>query len=359
MPRNIILTICLLFITYISNSQQKSLEIYIDSFAKGANFNGTIYIQAKQPADYKKSFGYANMEFKVPARLNTRYRIASITKLFTSVLIMQLSEKGLLDVSKTIGVYLRDYKGPARDKVTIKQLLNHTSGIRNMDTVSSMESALSNGVGGYQHPYTTDQLLAIYGSDSLVHQPGEVYDYNNAEYIVLGKIIEKLAGAPYEKVLQRQILRPLNMNNTGLYQQGKIIDSLADTYFYRDDIRQLVPDLPVYWENWYASGSMYSTAGDLRKFSNALFNKKLLSQASLDEMFTAGKDEYGYGMWVYMDYDIKGTKYTIIKRPGRIMGAQGMLFHVLGTGTTIIILSNTGTISLDEFAAEIANRIVP
>ena len=84
----------------------------------------------------------------------------------------------------------------------------------------------------------------------------------------------------------------------------------------------------------------------------------MLKQTTLDLMFTSGLDEYGYGVWVYKNYGIDHKMYTIVKRPGSIMGAQAMLFHILEDGTTIIILSNTGTVSLDDFAARIAEKVI-
>jgi CubicO group peptidase (beta-lactamase class C family) len=174
----------------------------------------------------------------------------------------------------------------------------------------------------------------------------------------LGKIIERIYNKTYDQVVVENILQPLQMNSTGLVYQENIIENLADTYFFKDDLNGLVPDLPVYLENWYAAGSMYSTVNDIRKFSNALFGLKLLKQESLNKMFVSGLDEYGYGIWVYEDYEINKKMYKIIKRPGQIMGAQAMLFHILGEGSTIIILSNTGTTSLDNFAAKLAEQII-
>jgi CubicO group peptidase (beta-lactamase class C family) len=330
----------------------------IDSVAGSSNFSGTIIIENKSKVTYQKSFGFANIPFKVPNTLETRYKIASITKLFTSVLIMQLAEQGKIDVTKHIIDYLPDYKGEGGDKVTIHQLLNHTSGMPNIDTVKSMESALKNGIPVYQQPCTTDELLSRYCSDKLVHEPGKVFDYNNADYIVLGKIIEKICDKTYEQVLAENILQPLHMKHSGLVHQQNIITGLADTYFFRDDLGKLAPDLPVYMENWYAAGAMYSTVNDLRLFSDALFGRKLLKQASLNQMFVPGLDEYGYGLWVYKDYGIHKKNYTIVKRPGRIMGAQSMLFHILEEDATIIILSNAGTTSLDDLAAKIATKIL-
>ncbi|HEY3390705.1 MAG TPA: serine hydrolase domain-containing protein, partial [Prolixibacteraceae bacterium] len=278
---------------------------FIDSFTVKNNFNGTILIQQKSGIIYEKSFGLANFQFKVPNKKETKYKIASITKLFTSVLIMQLAEKGEIDLNKTIKNYLPDYKGEGADKVTIHQLLNHTSGMTNIDTVKSIESALKSGIPLYQKPCTTDELLKNYCSDKLVNEPGKVFDYNNADYIVLGKIIEKINNRTYEQVVNEDILQPLKMKNTGLLYQKDIINDLADTYFFREDLNKLVPDLPVYMENWYAAGSMYSTANDLLLFSNALFGLQLLKQPSLNQMFTSGLDEYGYGVWVYEEYKIK------------------------------------------------------
>jgi CubicO group peptidase (beta-lactamase class C family) len=338
--------------------QSPSINNFIDSFARKNNFNGTILIQKKTGISYQKSFGLANFQFKIPDKNETKYKIASITKLFTSVLIMQLYEQGKIDLTKHIKDYLPGYKGEGSDKVTIHQLLNHTSGMINIDTVKSMESALKNGLPVYQKPLTTEELLNNYCSDTLANEPGKVFDYNNADYIVLGKIIEKAYNKTYEQVIKENILQPLKMRNTGLLYQQNIIGDLADTYFYRDDIKKMVPDLPVYVENWYSAGSMYSTANNLLKFSNALFGLKLLKQESLNRMFTSGLDEYGYGVWVYENYEINKKKFKIIKRPGQIMGAQAMLFHILGEDSTIIILSNTGTTSLDDFAAEIAKHIV-
>ncbi|NML39683.1 beta-lactamase family protein [Chitinophaga sp. G-6-1-13] len=338
--------------------QSSKAGLFIDSFVTKNNFNGTILLAKKNKAWYKKSFGSANFQQQVPNTTDTRYKIASITKAFTAVLVLQLYEQGKIDLNKTISTYLPDYKGEAANKVTVVQLLNMTSGIHNMDADLSLESALKQGMPQYQLPHTSDEMLTRYGSGKLENEPGKVWDYNNADYIILGKIIERITSKTFEEHLQANILQPLLMTNSGIAYQQKMIPRLADTYFYREDIKAMVNDLPAYMENWYASGAMYSTVDDILKFANALFEKKLLKQATLDLMFTSGLSEYGYGVWVYKDYDIHHKNYTIIKRPGSIMGAQAMLFHVLEEGSTIIILSNTATASLDEFAAKIATRIV-
>lgn len=341
-----------------SLGQSQNLDRFIDSFATQNNFNGTILIQKQSKIIYHNSYGLANFEFEVPNKVNVKYKIASLTKLFTSVLIMQLVEQERVDLNSSLKTYLSTYPGESGDKITIHQLLNHTSGIANMDTVTSMESALKSGVPLYQIPRSSDQLLKEVCSGKLVNKPGKVFDYNNADYIVLGKIIEKVYDKTYEQTLIEYILKPLKMKNTGLVHQNIIVEGLTDTYFFRDDLNRLMPDLPVYMENYYAAGAMYSTTNDILQFSNGLFGLKLLNQESLNQMFFSGLGEYGYGVWVYEDYEIDNKMYKVIKRPGLIMGAQAMLFHILGADSTIIILSNTGTTNLDHFAAELAKQII-
>jgi CubicO group peptidase (beta-lactamase class C family) len=273
-------------------------------------------------------------------------------------LILQLVEQGKIDLNKTIKAYLPDYKGEAGDRVTVHQLLNHTSGMENIDRVPSLEYVIKNGFPLYQMPHTSDQILEEFCSQKLAREPGKSFDYNNADYIVLGKIIERIYGQTYEQVLREKLLQPLKMRDSGMLYQKDIIENLADTYFYRDDTKVLTRDLPFYTENLYAAGGMYSTVGDILKFSDALFGFKLLKKETLERMFTSGLDEYGYGVWVYNDYKINGKNYKLIKRPGSNMGTQSMLFHVLGANTTIIILANTGTTNMDVFAAELAKQVV-
>ncbi|MES2809376.1 MAG: serine hydrolase domain-containing protein [Bacteroidota bacterium] len=330
---------------------------YVDSFAVKTNFNGTILIARKGKPMFTKSYGFANMQFKVLNTADTKYKVASITKAFTSVLIMQLQEEGRIDLNKTISIYLPNYKGEGATKVTVQQLLTATSGIANIDEGLSLEGALKNGIPHYTLPRSTDDMLNLFSSGKLNKVPGKTFDYNNADFIILGKIIENVTGKSFEDNLKERILHPLNMANSGIAYQQPVIAKLANTYYFNDK-GIYMNDLPVYIENWYASGNMYSTVDDILKFANGLFGRQLVKQASLDKMFISGLGEYGYGLWVYKNYDIHKKMYTIIKRPGSIMGAQAMLFHVLEDNTTIIILSNATSVGLDNVAAKIADRVL-
>ncbi|MFC3814163.1 serine hydrolase domain-containing protein [Lysobacter sp. GCM10012299] len=332
-------------------------EAFVADYAAKHDFNGTVLVKRRGEVVYSHSFGEANIALGVPNTRQTRYRIASITKLFTATLVMQLYEEEKLDPGRTIATYLPDYAGPAAQRVTVHQLLNHTSGIDNMDKVTSAEQAITEGIPAYQHPWTSDQLLSRFSSGPLVHEPGKVFDYNNGDYVILGKIVERLRGKPFDEVLDERILKPLGMADSGMLRQSDIVKGLASTYFMRDDLKRLANDLPVYPENWYAAGGMYSTVDDVLRFSDALFAGRLLKQATLAKMFAPGLDDYGYGVWSYTT-KVDGKPYRVVKRPGQIMGAQAQLYRFLDADLTVVILSNTGTTDLDEFVAAIGKRYV-
>lgn len=334
------------------------LAAMIGDYAREHDFNGTILVQDNGGIRYHGSFGVAERAFGVPADTTTRYRVASITKLFTSVLVMQLHQDGRLHVDSAIAKYLPDYPGEGADRVTVHQLLNHTSGIENFDREQSFQEAVENGLERYQKPHTTDALLARCCSGKLVGEPGAAFSYNNADYIVLGKIIERVAGKPYEAVLEERILRPLGLRETGMLRQDTVMSRLASTYFYPDDSGRPINDLPMYPQNWYAGGAMYSTSTDLLAFADALFGgDRLLGAEARARLLAPGQDDYGYGLWSY-SFTRNGTRHRVAKRPGSIMGANAVLYRLLDRGATIILLANTNRTDLDEFAQRIANHLV-
>lgn len=334
-----------------------TLEAKIAGYAAEHGFSGVVLARHDGEVVYHRSFGLADRAFDVPATTQTRFAIASITKAFTAVLILQLHEQGKLDLQAPIGDYLPDYAGEGAVKVTVHQLLNHTSGIRNSDTVGSYEEAVRNGMPQYQLPHTSDDLVAKYASGPLVHAPGTAFDYNNADYLIQGKIVERLTGRTFEQTLEERILAPLAMADAGMLHQKDVLPRLARTYLKIGADEPLIHDLPVYMENWYAAGGMYSTTADLLKFADALYGSTLLKRESLKRMLEPGLDEYGYGLWV-RDIEVHGKTHSVAQRPGRIMGANTILLHVLDGGPTVVILGNTSATDIDAFAYMIARTLL-
>ncbi len=357
MSRLWIVAIVLLVSVHGAIGQHQPIDGFVIDYAKKHDFNGTVLIARGRNTVLQQSFGLADRPFAVPMTNTTKFKIASVTKAFTAVLVLQLCDEGKIDLHKTIRTYLPDYAGEGADRVTIENLLNHTSGIDNMDKVRSYEEAATKGVELYQLPHSSDEILAKYASGKLVHKPGKVFDYDNGDYIILGKVIERITGKSFDEELKDRILAPLEMNESGMTYQRQIIAGLAPTYYLRDSSSELINDLPQYPENWYAAGGIYSTATDLLKFTAALFDGTLLKPESLTRMLTPGLHDYGYGVWIY-EYQAGDVKYHAMKRPGAIMGAQAMLFHTLNKDLTIILLANTNEANLDDFCYQLATKMM-
>lgn len=319
-----------------------------------AQFSGTILVAKKGKPIFHESFGLASRQFDVPNANRTRFKIASITKLFTSVITLRLHEEGKLSLHTPIAAYLPGCAGQVGSNVTVHQLLTHTSGMKDVVAVKSKEDAVRNGIDLYQRPYTVNDILMKFCDAPLENRPGTTFSYNNGDYIVLGKIIEALEGEAFEKVLRRRVLQPLQMHDSGMIYQHQVVTRLANTYFTRDtESGVLSNDLPVYDENWYAAGAMYSTAMDLREFSDALFGGRLLKGETLALLMQPGRDDYGYGVWV-RENSFAGRKVTTVMRPGQIMGANTVLYRVVQAGLTVIVLSNTDTSNVDGLAREVS-----
>jgi len=330
----------------------------VNGFAREHDFSGTILVRERGYTLYSRAFGLADRANAVPAAMNTRYRIASITKLFTAVLILQLAQEGRLDLNAPLRAALPDYPGEGAERVTVRQLLNHTSGIAQWDRVGSYQEAFRDGIEYYQRPLSAEALLARCCSGPLAREPGQAFDYNNADYVVLGRIVERLTGKPFEDALAERILRPLGLDDTGMARWDRIVERLAPTYFWRDDTRALVAEMPFYWENSYAAGGMYSTAADLALFADALYGGDRLLRPDLrQQLLTPGLDDYGYGLWSY-SFTRGGRTWRVAKRPGSIMGANAVLYRLLDRNATIVILANTNRTDLDVFAQRIADALV-
>ena len=173
----------------------------IDALVKQYNdygqFNGSVLVAEKGKIIYEKGFGLANMEWAIPNQPDTKFRIGSVTKQFTAALVLQLVEEGKIKLDGKITDYLTDYRKDTGDKVTIHQLLNHTSGIPSYTNRPDFFAEFS------RDPYNITDFVKKFASGDLEFEPGSKYSYNNSGYSLLGAIIEKVTGKSYETVLSR------------------------------------------------------------------------------------------------------------------------------------------------------------
>lgn len=335
----------------------QELPQLIEGHAEETDFHGVILVEKKGTVLFHEAFGLANRPFQVPMAKDTRFHLASITKLVTSALILQLVDEGRLDLDSPLGTYLPEYNGEAKMRVTLHHLLNHTSGLKNFQPDLPLDEILARGLEVYQLPHTSGELLREHASGPLEAEPGTRFSYNNADYVILGKILEQAEGRNFEEILKERIVIPLEMKHSGMLRYSEIVPQLAESYmrFHPEDPLQRV--LPVYPENWYAAGAMYGTAEDLLRFSRALFGGKLLSSKQLEKLLTPGLDEHGYGAWIATT-EISGTDHRFLHRPGQIMGFNTLLLHYPDDDLTVIILANTNNVDTDDFGFRIGRWVL-
>ncbi len=348
-----ILTICLILLTSSLFSQVKKnhnkFATIVNEYVKAKGFSGSVLVAEKGKIIYLKNIGMANRQDKIPVTANSIFKICSVTKTFTAVIILQLMEEGKIALTKTIGAYLPEYSGEARDKVNIHQLLTYSSGIENIDQSSEAMYAMQQPV---------DTIIRKYCSGKLVTAPGKKMDYKNAEFIILGKIIEKITGKPYDKVLNERILQPLQMKHSGFLHNADIIPGLVSSYL-ADSTGKFYNDDPYYIENFYSSGAMYSTVEDLYRFDQALFNAVLLKSATLQLMTTSYPELWGvaYSFWVN-EQPFGKVKTKVMDRRGSIGGNNTAWYHFINENKTIIVFSNSNAADVVELREKLANSFL-
>ncbi|OCA77578.1 serine hydrolase [Chryseobacterium artocarpi] len=319
--------------------QIKKVEQVIDSCVKKDNFNGSVLLAKNGKTELLTYKGLSNKHYNIPFSDDTRFHIFSLTKTFTAALIMQLYEKGKIDLDATIATYYPEYKGEAAKKATIRNLLTYSSGRENKD-ISSPElihQAYDNTI------WNLDDFITTYLSEKLIDPPGTKFSYNNGDFILLGKIIEKIYKKSFEEVLKEQILIPLKMENTGFLHHNDIIKNIDEGYSAEPSYPfTLYMPTNTYIDNFYSAGAMYSTPKDMLIFDQAIFNSLLFNKKTLEIMLTADKklEDTALGFWVYPKKF--GTINTIFaERQGEGYGHSANWVHLVDKNLSLIILSNT------------------
>ncbi|MEH6765394.1 MAG: serine hydrolase [Aequorivita antarctica] len=337
-----------------AQTKTEQLDALLNKYTEFGQFSGSVLVAEKGKVIYKKGFGMANMEWDIPNTPDTKHRLGSITKQFTSMLIMQLVAEGKLDLQATISKYLPDYSKVNGDKITIHQLLTHTSGTPNYTSFSNFFKELS------RNPYTPTEMLEMFADSTLTFKPGAQFAYSNSGYILLGAIIEKVTGKTYEEVLQEKIFDPLNMKNSGYDHHSTILKKRATGYEMKGSQPENSPYIDM--STPYAAGSLYSTVEDLFLWDQALYTEKLLPKKYMDMMYEkyvpAFGQFYGYG-WSVGKFPIGNTKdsVAIIGHGGGINGFNTLITRMPQEKSTVIVLNNTGRAPLDDITIAITGII--
>jgi len=255
-----------------SKSLSKKIDSLVNDYAVNRQFMGTVLVAEKGKVIFSKGYGLANVEKNLPNTPQTRFPIGSITKQFTAMLVTQLVEKGKLNLDNKITDFVADFPREIGDRITVEMLLCHTSGL-----------IFPEGIEKYYYASTKEEYLQEYlkqlSEEGLRFEPGKGYGYSNAGYFILGLIIEKVTGKSYEEVLIEQILKPLGMTQTGCDRNGLIVEKVISYAKLRDRYNAWNEETNAYDPAvcGFAYGNLYSTVGDLFKFSHALTTNRLLS----------------------------------------------------------------------------------
>jgi CubicO group peptidase (beta-lactamase class C family) len=304
----------------------------------------SVIVVKKGEVLYKKGYGMADMELNVPVNAEMIFRIGSITKQFTAVAILQLADKGKLSLADPITKYIPDYA--IKEPITIEQLLNHTSGIKSYTNVDSFWAQMRTELA-------PRQIIKLTEKDTLEFKPGTKWNYNNTGYVILGYIIEKVAGVGYETYVQQNLFAPTGMKNSYYGNESKIIKNRAKGYkkneneFQNSDYISMT--LP------YAAGSLVSTVEDLWKWNKALYSYKLVKKEWVDKAITpyvlpdGTNTNYGFGLSIA---NVQGSKS--IEHGGGIPGFLTDGIYLPGEQVFVAVFSNCDCKSPDGVTAKLA-----
>jgi CubicO group peptidase (beta-lactamase class C family) len=321
---------------------EKKIDELLNAHVAVNDFSGVVLLARGGKPLASKGYGYANVEWEIPATPQTKFRIGSITKQFTSMLIMQLREQGKIELEDSVCVFVVPCPD-AWKPVTIHHLLTHTSGIPSYTGISSWRE--TNMV-----PKTVEQMVAIFRDLPLQWTPGEKFAYNNSGYFLLGVVIEKASGKKYEEALAEMILTPLGLKDTGYDWPGTIIPRRAAGYEGRGPARRNASALDM--QQPYSAGSLYSTVEDLLKWEQSLNTDTLLPEAARKIMWTPFLNNYAYG-WSIAQPSAATFGHRRIAHAGGINGFSSMLIRVPDMNVTAIVLSNNASANAGQIARDL------
>ena len=317
----------------------------LDALAASDALSGALLVSEKGKVVFQWQGGLADRQAKVSVAPETRFRIASLNKMFTAVAVLQLVQNGKLSLNDSILRHLPDYPDPAiAESITIRQLLNHTSGLGDIfgDEFSSYSQRLK----------THSDYIAHFGRRALEHAPGAQDGYSNYGYVVLGAIIEAVTGESYYDYIQAHVYRPAGMTSTGSEPESSAVAGRAVPYT-KVDGRWQVESASLPWRGTAAGGG-YSTVGAMQKFGEALLRGKLVSPALLEQATSPQNHKawYGYGFMVSGEGAARQFGHE-----GGASGANAAFVVIPSRNYVVIGLSNNDPDAMENTVNYIVRRL--
>lgn len=332
------ITIVIIFLSglqlgFAQNSNYKeSIDSLLNYFKENNAFSGKVVIKKNNEVLY-------SADYNIFSEGKEQYKIGSITKIFTSILVFQLIEEGKLKFDTPLSNYFPSIKHS--DKITIENMLSHTSGIFDIILWDNYYSTRD-------QKFTRQQILEIINNHKPEFRPDKDCDYSNSNYILLGYIIEDITKESYAKNVKDRIVDKIGLENTYAEESEKNISSQKSYYFdgggWIEDISS-DPSLP------FAAGAIISTNEDLCKLMNELFNGKLISDHSLQQMKTLRSKAIGYGLFKAPFYDKTGWAHT-----GRIDEFKAAVVYFPDDSICVSILSDASLLSINDISIGVLSK---
>lgn len=297
----------------------KKADALLTAYSNQKKFSGAVLIAKEGQVVFQKAYGYADLENHKPNTIQTEFRVGSLTKMFTSTVILRLVEEGKLSLKDPVSKYLPGFAHG--DSIQIINLLSHTSGIKG----TTLPPAAT----------TPEESVERFHSETLAFTPGSRFEYNNFNYILLAYIAEKLAGIPYSQLVQQKVLKPAHMLHSGLDTKNRASANKAFGYVTNPETIEWVRAEQGNVEMAFGAGALYSTIGDLYKWSEAISSHQILTSSSLAMAMTPMQNNYGMGWMLSDDHGRTQVGHT-----GSIPGFIANFMKFPKENTTIILLSN-------------------
>jgi len=322
-------------------SEASKYEQYVDSAEDVWKFQGSYLVAVGDSIAARGSRGFADIADRRANTPETKFLIGSLTKPFTAIAVLQLAERGEVNLDRDLTAYIDSYRPVGGEAITVSDLLAHRSGIP--DVIANPDFARRMG-----DSISPEEIVSYFRGKPLLFTPGSRYAYSSSNYILLGLIIETVTGTTWEDYVISHICKPAGMENTGVYPDAPARSDFAKGYvLHRNGAMAEVP--PVHPSLGYAAGALASTVDDLYRLNRALNDTILLDRQYLDTMFTAHSPTYGYG-WIIDDFG----GHRLIAHGGGAPGYVSIFQRWPDDSVCVIVLSNNGGVPVHEIANGLA-----
>ncbi len=337
-------------IAQMQKVQTDLIDRYLSVQQQSIGFNGTVMIASNDSILYRRSLGKASLELDVPLSSDPVFRIASITKQFTAMLVVLAAEEHKLALGDQLSTYYPQLGQSDWSKITIRQLLTHTSGLPHNEGIADYWEKTS--FLPLSDRQATDEIFKL----KLLSVPGAKTHYSSPGYFVLASILEKIYHKSYGALLREKITAPLHMDHTGENTATALIHGMVSPYHQLADRLIAAPHRD--FALMKGSGNLYSTASDLLKWNNNLNGTRHFNKEVLDQLFTIqnsqpvnGRSEsYGYG-WFLRRSSNRERDFNFTG--GGTYGCSAISGYYPNAKISVVILSNISTLPVGEMQSSI------